>query len=50
MQGALLQHILNRLQPRFAALRGEKDALEQEKDDLEQEQVRLPALTRCSLI
>ena len=29
MQGALLQHILNGLQPRFAALRGEKDMAEQ---------------------
>ena len=29
MQEALLQRILNELQPRFAALRGEKDAAEQ---------------------
>ena len=29
MQVALLQHILNGLQPRFAALRGEKDTAEQ---------------------
>ncbi len=29
MQGALLQHTLNDLQPRLAALRGEKDAAEQ---------------------
>ena len=29
MQGVLLQRILDDLQPRFAALRGEKDAAEQ---------------------
>ena len=34
MQGALLQHTLNRLQPRFVGLRREKDRAERTTADL----------------